>query len=42
MIVRERARHFAPVENSSIRADDILLIEGESTALDRIVDKAKL
>ena len=42
MVVRERARHFAPVENSSIRADDILLIEGEPTALDRIVDKAKL
>ena len=42
MIVRGRTRHFAPAENSSVRADDILLIEGEQAALDRIVDKAKL
>ena len=42
MIVRGRTRHFAPADNSAIRADDVLLIEGEPAALDRIVDKAKL
>ena len=39
---RERTRHFAPAEILLVRADDILLIEGQPAALERIVDKAKL
>ena len=42
MIVRERTRHFAPADDSVVRADDILLIEGQPAALERIVGKAKL
>jgi di/tricarboxylate transporter len=42
MIVRGRTRHFAPEGNSSVEADDILLIEGEQASLNRIVDKARL
>jgi di/tricarboxylate transporter len=42
MIVRERTRHFAPADDSVVRVDDILLIEGQTAALERIVDKAKL
>lgn len=42
MIVRERTRHLTPAENLTIRADDILLIEGEPASLDRVVDKANL
>jgi len=42
MIVRARSRRFAPAENTPIRAGDILLIEGEPAALDRVVDKAGL
>lgn len=42
MIVRGRTRHFAPDEKSLVKVDDVLLIEGEQAALDRIVDKARL
>jgi di/tricarboxylate transporter len=42
MVVRERTHHFVPEDDSLIKADDILLIEGQPSALDRIVDKAKL
>jgi di/tricarboxylate transporter len=42
MIVREGTRHLGPAETSSIRPGDILLIQGEPAALDRLVDKAKL
>jgi di/tricarboxylate transporter len=42
MVVRERTRHLTPAETLMIRADDILLIEGEPVALDRIIDNAKL
>jgi di/tricarboxylate transporter len=42
MIVRERTRHFAPDDDSVLKVDDILLIEGQPPALERMVDKAKL
>jgi di/tricarboxylate transporter len=42
LIVRGRSRRFAPSENTELKAGDILLIEGEPAALDRVVDKAKL
>jgi di/tricarboxylate transporter len=42
MVVRDRTRHFVPKDDSLIKADDILLIEGQPSALERIIDKAKL
>jgi di/tricarboxylate transporter len=42
MVVRERTRHFAPRDDSVLKADDILLIEGQPAALERVIDKAKL
>jgi di/tricarboxylate transporter len=42
MVVRERTRHFAPEDDSVLKADDILLVEGQPAALERLVDKAKL
>jgi di/tricarboxylate transporter len=42
MIVRDGARHLPPAETLAIKAGDILLIEGEPAALDRLVDKAQL
>ena len=42
MIVRGRSRRLTPADNTVIKAGDILLIEGEPAALDRVVDKAGL
>jgi di/tricarboxylate transporter len=42
MIVRGRTRRLAPADSTVIKAGDILLIEGEPSALDRVVDKAGL
>ncbi len=42
MIVRGRTRRLAPADGNVIKAGDILLIEGEPSALDRVIDKAGL
>jgi di/tricarboxylate transporter len=42
MLVRGRSRRLVPSDSTTIKAGDILLIEGEPSALDRLVDKAKL
>ena len=42
MLVRGRSRRFAPTDSTELKAGDILLIEGEPAALDRLVDKAGL
>jgi len=42
MLERGRSRRLVPSDNTKIKAGDILLIEGEPTALDRVVDKAGL
>jgi di/tricarboxylate transporter len=42
MLVRGRAGRLVPSDNTKIKAGDILLIEGEPAALDRVVDKADL
>jgi di/tricarboxylate transporter len=42
LIVRGRSRRFAPAESTALKPGDILLIEGEPAALDRVIDKAKL
>jgi len=42
MIVRGRMRRMAPSDSTVVRAGDILLIEGEPSALDRLIDKAGL
>jgi di/tricarboxylate transporter len=42
MLVRGRSRRFAPTDGTEVKAGDILLIEGEPDALDRLVDKARL
>ena len=42
MLVRGRSRRLTPADSTEIKAGDILLIEGEPAALDRLVDKAGL
>ena len=42
MLVRGRSRRLTPADDTGIKAGDILLIEGEPAALDRLVDKAGL
>jgi di/tricarboxylate transporter len=42
MLVRGRSRRLTPAGSITVEADDILLIQGEPSALDRIVDKAGL
>ncbi len=42
MLVRGRSRRFTPPESTKIEVGDILLIEGEPDALDRVIDKAGL
>lgn len=42
MLVRKGGRRYAPTENTELRAGDVLLLEGEPEALERIVADAKL
>ena len=42
MLVRGRSRRLVPSDSTTLKAGDILLIEGEPAALDRLVDKAGL
>jgi di/tricarboxylate transporter len=42
MLVRGRSRRLAPSDSTTLKAGDILLIQGEPAALDRLVDKAGL
>jgi di/tricarboxylate transporter len=42
MLVRGRSRRLTPSDGTKVQASDILLIEGEPAALDRLVDKAGL
>ncbi len=42
MLERGRSRRLAPGVRTTIKTGDILLIQGEPAALDRLVDKAKL
>lgn len=42
IIVRKGGRRYAPTENTELRAGDVLLLEGEPEALERIVAEAKL
>src|SRR5215217_2106474 len=42
MLVRGRSRRLVPGDSTTLKAGDILLIEGEPAALDRLVDKAGL
>lgn len=41
-IIRERFRRYTPSDNWTLNAGDVLLIEGEPSALDRIVAQARL
>jgi di/tricarboxylate transporter len=42
MLVRGRSRRLTPSDATKVQAGDILLIEGEPAALDRLIDKAGL
>jgi di/tricarboxylate transporter len=42
MLVRKSGRRYAPNENMELRAGDVLLLEGEPEALERVVADAKL
>lgn len=42
MLVRKGGRRYAPTEKTELRAGDVLLLEGEPDALERIVADAKL
>jgi di/tricarboxylate transporter len=42
MLVRKGGRRYAPTEKTELRAGDVLLLEGEPEALERIVADAKL
>ena len=42
MLLRGRRRRYGPQESATIKADDILLLEGEPDALARLVGEAKL
>jgi di/tricarboxylate transporter len=42
MILRSRNRRYSPQENATLRADDILLLEGEPDVLERVVGEAGL
>ena len=42
MLVRKGGRRYAPTENTELRAGDVLLLEGEPEALERVVADAKL
>ncbi len=42
MLVRKGGRRYAPTEKTELRAGDVLLLEGEPDALERIVVDAKL
>lgn len=42
MVVRKGGRRYAPTESTVLRANDVLLLEGEPDALQRIVTDAKL
>jgi di/tricarboxylate transporter len=42
MLVRGGSRRLVPSDGTTIKAGDILLIEGEPAALDRLIDKAGL
>ena len=41
-IIRERFRRLVPTPSSILRADDVLLLEGEPEDLERLVSRAKL
>ncbi len=41
-IIREQSRHYVPRRNWSLYAGDILVLEGDPTALQPLVDQAKL
>ena len=42
MILRDHTRRYDPPDNASFKADDILLLEGEPEALERVVGEAGL
>jgi di/tricarboxylate transporter len=42
MILRKRSRRYDPAEDATFETDDILLLQGEPNALERIVGEAKL
>lgn len=42
MILRGRTRNYDPAENTKIKPGDILLLEGEPDALERVVGESKL
>ncbi len=42
MILRPRSRRYSPSDGTTLRAGDVLLLEGEPDALERIVAEAKL
>lgn len=42
MLVRKGGRRYAPTEKTELRAGDVLLLEGEPEALERVVTDAKL
>lgn len=41
-IIREKFRRYVPATDWTLQADDILVLEGESGALERILNRAKL
>ncbi len=42
MILRARSRRYDPPENATLKPDDVLLLQGEPSMLDRAVGEAKL
>src|SRR5690606_12548451 len=41
-IIRERFRRYTPSDNWTLNGDDVLLLEGEPSALERVVGQARL
>jgi di/tricarboxylate transporter len=42
IIIRERFRRYTPADHWTLNAEDVLLLEGEPTALERVVAQGKL
>jgi di/tricarboxylate transporter len=41
-IIRERFRRYTPAEHWALQADDVLLLEGEPSALEKVIAQGKL
>ena len=41
-VIRDRFRHYAPASYSTLQAGDVLILQAEPAALERLVARAKL